>query len=316
MADATTLRATALSRAVRRDSRRFARAIARARQGDAGGVHATRVACRRLREAIPLAPAAGRDSRRAERALRRLMKALGPIREADVARAVLEEAARASDWPPAVVGRVDRAVRKRRERGWASARAVVDAVDRDELSADVEGLARAIERDLSDAAAARALAGRVRQRAAEVVAAIDQAGTLYLAEPLHAIRLAAKKLRYALDLAQAAGVRLGSAQRRLRRAQVMLGELRDLQTVQAAMQGVAARADVARATQRTLSEMDRILEARCRAVHAAFLRAAPGLRLLASRLARTVALGTLKPRPARMSHAGARRAAGVSGGRP
>ncbi len=316
MAHATTPLVTALSRAVRRDRRRLARAMEGARQGDVTGVHATRVACRRLRAAIPLAEAAGRDSRRADRALRRLMKTLGPIREADVAGAVLEEAARAADWSPAVVGRVDRAVRKQRDRLRASAHRVLEAFEMDELLADLEGLARAIEREASDIGAARALAARVRQRAAELVAAIDQAGTLYLAEPLHAVRLAAKKLRYALELAQAApGGHVGPAQRRLRRAQVLLGGLHDLQTVQAAIQRVAARGGPARATLRTLGEMDRALEGRCRAAHAAFLRLAPGLRAVAARLARAVALGSLQPRPARMSHAAAGRPAGAAGGR-
>lgn len=249
-----------------------------------------------------MAPAAGRDARRADRALRRLLKTLGPIREADVARAVLEETARAADWPPAIVGRVDRGVAKRRDRAWTPIHAALEALDTDDLLAELEGRAQAITCDAADAAVARALAGRVRQRAAELGAAIDRAGTLYRAETLHAIRIAAKKLRYVVELAPAApGWRMGADARRLRRVQVMLGALRDFQSVQTEIRRAAARAGARRATLRALAEMDRDLEVRCRATHAAFLRVLPGLRALSTRLVRAVVLGALKPRPARMS---------------
>jgi CHAD domain-containing protein len=307
---------TALSRAIRRDRRRLARAIAGARQGDADGVHDARVACRRLREALPSAAAAGRDPRRTDRALRKLMKTLGPVREADVTRAVLEATARTAEWPPAIVSRVDRTVRKRRDRAWAPVPAALDALHLDRVLEEVEEIGRAVARDGSNAAVARALAAHVRQRAAELARAIDHAGTLYVPEPLHVIRLAAKKLRYALELAPAtAGWSSAPARRQLRHTQVLLGGLRDLQIVQAEVNRVAARLTPGPAALGTLGEMDREIEARCRKLHAAFLRAAPGLRTVASRLSRAVALGAVKPRPVRMTQAVAVRAAGASGGR-
>ena len=52
-------------------------------------------------------------------------------------------------------------------------------------------------------AATRSGAGRstrVARRAASLKAAIDEAGAVYLPERLHAVRIAVKKLRYAVEL--------------------------------------------------------------------------------------------------------------------
>src|SRR5512134_188457 len=64
--------------------------------GDALAVHQARVASRRLREALPVVgPAAGvRRLQRAMRHVRLVTRALGPVRELDVAQEVLQALAR------------------------------------------------------------------------------------------------------------------------------------------------------------------------------------------------------------------------------
>ncbi len=68
-------------------------ALPAAASGDVTSVHRARVASRRLREVLPvLAEAAGSDALdRAGKQVRRITRALGPIRELDVALGHLEE---------------------------------------------------------------------------------------------------------------------------------------------------------------------------------------------------------------------------------
>jgi CHAD domain-containing protein len=68
-------------------------ALPAATSGDVSSVHRARVASRRLREVLPvLADAAGSpDLDRAGKSVRRITRALGPIRELDVALGHLQE---------------------------------------------------------------------------------------------------------------------------------------------------------------------------------------------------------------------------------
>src|SRR6185436_7272823 len=70
---------------------------------------------------------------------------------------------------------------------------------------------------------------RVARRASELAAAMADAGAVYLAERLHMVRIAVKKLRYALELAvEAAHAKSSPDLKELRRAQSVLGRLHDL----------------------------------------------------------------------------------------
>ena len=68
----------------------LARGLAGARAGDVTAIHQARVATRRLREALPLVTSGG-AGRKLERTIRRLTRALGPVRELDVALQTLDE---------------------------------------------------------------------------------------------------------------------------------------------------------------------------------------------------------------------------------
>ena len=227
---------------------------------------------------------------------------MGPVRELDVARAVLDDIAVAQAWPPAVVSRVEAACGKRRERAQ---RAMISALDR----IDDAGVLRALDAIRADLDAGagvrawpRALAHRVRARAGRLVRAIDHAGTLYVPHALHQIRLAAKKLRYLLELAPSdAAWRPGHARGRLRRAQGALGALGDLQLLQREVQRLAARAGGSRRKRQALTTVDRDLETKCRAAHADVLRSLASLRALGVRLGQVSALDAVSPRPVKMA---------------
>jgi CHAD domain-containing protein len=313
-AHATTPVSGLLARALDKAGRTFADALGLARQADEDGVHDARVACRRLRESLAVVEAADLETGRLGRRLRRLARAMGPVRELDVARHVLDELAAIEPWPPVVVAAVDAACQRRRARAARTLGARLDRFDDRVVIAAVAAIGAAVERDEAGRAWATSLAQRVRKRAAGLVHAIDAAGTLYVAEPLHDIRLAVKKLRYVLEFVPSwSGWRPGVARGRLRRAQTAFGALSDLQLVQGEVQRLAARSGGARGTREALARMDRDLEARCRAAHAEILKSLPALRVMAARLARAGALEAVAPRAARMTPpplAGARRHAG------
>jgi CHAD domain-containing protein len=302
-AHATTPLPGLLARALRRGGRALAGAVADARRGDPDGVHDTRVACRRLRETLDVVGAAG-DTGRLDRRLRRLARAMGPVRELDVARTVLDDRAIAENWAPGVVARIEASCAERRDRAHLAMLHKVDRLDPDALLRALDAVRGAVAAGANGSGWTRSLARRVRTRATEFVQAIDRAGTLYEPDALHEIRLAAKKLRYLLELPPSdAPWRPGRARGRLRRAQSALGSLGDLRLLQREVQRLAARAGGARRKRQALTAIDQALEARCRAAHAEVLRSLPGLRALGERLAHVNALDSVHPRAARMAPA-------------
>ncbi len=288
-------------RALRRSGRALAGALADARRGDADGVHDARVACRRLRETLDVVAIAGDGVGRLDRRLRRIARALGPVRELDVAREVLDDAAVAQNWPPAVVARVESACGKRRERAQLSLLSKLDRIDDAAVLKALDGVRATLEAG-GGHGWTRALAQRVRARASDLVHAIDHVGTLYVPDALHEIRLAAKKLRYLLELPPPGATwRPGHARGRLKRAQGALGTLGDLQLLQREVQRLAARVGGTRRKRQALTAMERDLETRCRAAHADVLRSLPSLRALGVRLGHVSALDSVNPRAARMT---------------
>ena len=175
-----------------------------ARRPRQGACTAARVASRRLREALAVIDAAEPtdDAGRLARAVRRLTRALGPVREIDVAIVELERAARRHGWSPELTGlfrrRLEQRARAAREahgREGGQAGSCRRPRRRHESSPKRVASAPTIGRGR------RALTARIVRRARAVLAASAAAGTIYVPERLHALRIAIKKLRYALELA-------------------------------------------------------------------------------------------------------------------
>src|SRR5262249_12253188 len=105
---ATTAMRTSLADVVRRQLRALLSHLPRARKGHVKDVHQARVASRRLREALPVAAVAAPDLARPglERDVRRLTRALGAVRELDVALEEFDRDLTAHRWAPLVVDRV------------------------------------------------------------------------------------------------------------------------------------------------------------------------------------------------------------------
>ena len=301
MGHATTAVLPALSRSVRRRAQEFSRWLAHARAGDEKGVHQTRVATRRLREALPLLDLAGSaGATELRRDLRRLTRALGPVREIDVTRAVLEDLARRHDWPPTVTARLDRHFNRLRNERFDGLLNRAERVEAATLAARVEAVLTSIDPQARRGAAAVFLTPRIRRRARALVRAIDEAGTVYAMKPLHDVRLGTKKLRYLVELAGAAtGTGVARAVRPLKRLQEMLGYLHDLQVLQQGIDAVALSAGD-RLLHRRLEAMHRDVETHCREQHARYLKMVPEVRQQALQLAREASLRFADRRPGAM----------------
>jgi hypothetical protein len=104
---------------------------------------------------------------------------------------------------------------------------------------------------------------------------------------LHAVRIAAKKLRYSLELAKdVSGMPLGREIGQLKRLQTLMGELHDLQILAGYVRTVLTKSDVDPSTRKALDGMAVAFDAECRALHSKVLRHMPAVVELADRLAR------------------------------
>lgn len=274
MPHATTQVVRALCRALRRNADALARDFSRARRGDAGAVHRVRVATRRLRAALPLAAESDRlHAGGLKKDLRRVTRALGDVREADVVREIILDLAERHDWMPPVVARVERACVTRRHDRRDAMREKLSDLHAPALEKRVDDVADRLESDKPDARTVAVVLAAVRKRSRQLKAAIDSAGTVYGVDPLHKVRLATKKLRYALEAAD--GVLDGAddrARRRLKRFQERLGHIHDMQVAQRYVRATQNEKDVTPALSAQLATLDRALDVHCRQLHGQVLR--------------------------------------------
>lgn len=257
------------------------KAMPAAQAGDQMSVHQARVASRRLREALPLlgvrADADALD--RADKRVRRITRALGPVRELDVTLLLLAELQRKKAAPLRAIARVRAAVTDERLKRRRDMLAEIKPSRIDKLRKRLVRVATPESPPVAKGSALAEANAQAASRAADLKAAIDRAGGIYLADRLHRVRVAAKKLRYALEIQRELTKTRSTAQlTRLKVQQDLLGRMHDLEIL----------IDRARGVQTTLTPRDRrgmaelkklirVLEDECRAGHAAYMRARPAL---------------------------------------
>jgi CHAD domain-containing protein len=266
----------ARDRLLHRRLRAFARALPDACGGDAAAVHKARVASRRLREALPvvLADVPAKKAKRLARGFRRITRALGPVREIDVTLGVLATAA--AQFPDAAgsLHAVAGHLHAERDRLREEMLGRLENVDADRLVARVDASASMTTQPAAVAhSVGRAvLAVRMVRRARNLHQAVAAAGALYAPEPLHAVRIATKKLRYAMELAHE--LRLLSTRRPLRqleRIQDTLGHLHDLQILVERLAAAQAALPMPEPVLADLAHVSRALDEECRRLHADYV---------------------------------------------
>jgi CHAD domain-containing protein len=274
--------------------------------GRSTALHKTRVASRRIREALPVVALAAPPTKvkKLSRKMRALTRYLGPIRELDVELGMLEDKSRTEAIPDRAIEMVRREIASRRH------------ILREELAArppvgDLKKLVKKLERVAKKRGTKResqwrgVLAARLMQRSKALGLALEDAGPVYAPERVHGVRVASKKLRYALEIAQEMGV-AGSAMlvRKLKRHQERLGKLQDMQTLLKHVRETESSPAVASRVS-DLAAYAETLEKDCRRLHADFVEHRDGLADIAKEVRHQIvtALTTYQRRQAHASTA-------------
>ena len=279
-----TLRAGGCEVLVRQRLRALTRWLPAARAGNVTAIHQARVATRRLREALPVVSEAP-QARKLERVVRKLTQSLGPVRELDVALLMLEEFAGAPDVPRAGVSCLQQVVREERRRLHADMAKAVERCNLQKLTRKAVAAAKKRDdqrgsgpraRDPERLAAARARAAR---RAERLSASIENAAGIYLPDRLHEVRIAVKKLRYAMEIArELSGSRAMARILTLKKAQDLLGRMHDLEVLIARTRAVQGAPNAP--SLRLSADLDRLvrrLETECRQLHGHYIALRPAL---------------------------------------
>jgi CHAD domain-containing protein len=293
-------------------SHALTRALPRAIEGDVRGLHQARVASRRLREAVPVLSAGleGVKTKKTRRTIRKVTQALGSVRELDVALRLIDELAAADDISRPALQEVRLHVATDRERRREQMLARLSSIDITKLDRRLARLGGASDED-TRGAWRDALASRLLKGAKRLAQSVAAAGQLYAPEQLHRVRIDAKKLRYALELASDSGV---LAARPLvtavKRVQMTLGTLHDLQVLQSHVAAVQlAQASDAAAPHEALAAIAGRIEEQCRVLHGRYITRVPKLLEVVALVRTDVVPKLVAARPLKMSLARAARAA-------
>jgi CHAD domain-containing protein len=274
----------------------FTRVLPDVEKGEDRAIHRARVASRRLRELVPVLQLDARVSRKLGRRLRKVTRRLGAVRELDVLLLLTDELHVSRPLHRDALRRVRHLIMKTREE---RRRALLDDLPIDDLWALARRLERVrealAERDAGRTAerrsfqAARSLEwavdARIAHRATRLAAAIDAGGAVYLPERLHDVRIAVKKLRYAVELRGSKSEPDRAAIQTLKRAQALLGRMHDLQVLIDWVR--AAQASLAPPNLVVWREMDALvvaLDEACRRLHARYVKERPAVHAVADRL--------------------------------
>lgn len=255
----------------------FTRLLHKVEPGDVRAIHRTRVASRRLRELLPVLQIDSDLCARLLRDLRRITRALGRVRELDVTGELVEGLRQRIENVDVGLGVVSDRLRQTRSAVHAK------AARKGRFGRDLKRTAKRLDRMVTDLEGRLAhegrrwhwaLEARMARRAGALSRAIEQAGPFYLPEQLHVVRIALKKLRYALELHRMAGGNTAAATvGQFTRAQELLGLLHDRQLLIEHLR--TAQAALTARQHRASREIDAVIawvEDECRTLHARYVR--------------------------------------------
>lgn len=259
----------------------LSRTLPGAQKGDVHAVHQARVATRRIREALPLV-ARGRTGKSLKKSVRKLTRVLGPVRELDVALMNLDQLRASGEVSDATIARLRQLITEERQRLGAEMMRHIShynltKLQKKAVDAAVRGPAPTGARDPRRLAAALRRAAR---RAEGLQSAMENAAGIYLPDRLHQVRIAVKKLRYALEIAQdLSGSRATARIGKLKRVQDLLGRMHDLEMLIARTRAIQSRAGAPNL--QLSADLDRLvrrLENECRRLHVRYMNERKALR--------------------------------------
>lgn len=218
------------TRHTRRLSRNLALQVNRAiKTCDAGAVHQTRVAIRRLSQALAVCKTCfhAKEMRKTRRRLKKMMSAAGVVRNCDIAERFLIR------WRPAGQDELrSKLVRRRQEAARALVAQIAHWKER-------KGSSPFVTRPDSSAGSLPDLEQRALERISKdfFQRGNDAASSKASAHDLHRFRIAAKKFRYTLELFQP----LSPLLENLKRLSTLLGDINDCVTAAQLVPPLAAR---------------------------------------------------------------------------
>ena len=253
------------------------------RHGESESIHQGRVVMRRLREVLPLLSLSHPDEANEWRKqARKVRRRLGRVRELDVIRAQLEMLEERMPLIVTTIAHTRAALRTQQERRRRRLIKTLEKVTGGHLcmvsGRDARLLAR-LRPYATARAARRVLRLRIGEHAQAVFAAVERSAGVYFPNRLHAVRVAVKKLRYSVEVAEAIALwRPPRLLQDLRAIQTRLGALHDERVLLDALDELAADApshdtaalkavvkdDLVRAYERYLARVER-LQAICAA---------------------------------------------------
>ena len=268
---------------LRKPLARFTRTFRGVGKGHDKALHRARVASRRLREVLPVLQLDGDVTADLVRRLRKVTDRIGPARELDVMLLQVDELQRSGRFDPGALSRVASAVSKRRSaaRDRLTAKLPVATLRRlaSKIAKIADQLAKEEDVPVRSRAATRgwrwAVGARIARRGAALKAAMDDAGSVYLPERLHAVRVAVKKFRYAVELEHeiSGDAKLTPHLRILSRSQELLGRLHDRHMlIEQVRQVQASSTPPDLGAWQRLDTLSMSLENECRRLHARYLR--------------------------------------------
>jgi CHAD domain-containing protein len=251
------------------------RTLPSARGGDVTAIHQARVATRRLRAALPVVTR-GSKSRKLRKTASKLTRALGAVRELDVALLNLDEIGADPSVPIEGIDLLRAIIREERQRLYADMVQHLERIDLDRFERKALAAARRLSELGSpqpDPRHMRDVIRRASRRALSLQGAIENAGGIYLPDRLHQVRIAVKKLRYTLEIAKEMSRSRASARLRLLKSvQDLLGRMHDLEVL--IMRVRALQGSDRAPTLKVSANLDRLVrrvETECRQLHVRYM---------------------------------------------
>ena len=263
----------------------FTRLLHGLEDGYVRALHRTRIASRRLREVLPILQLDAEVARKLSRRLRKVTRRLGTLRELDVLLLLIGGLQKSGRHDERLLCRLTAAASEERAEERDRLFAKLPTAELHRIAGKLDKVARGLKAHKSSAAHGRhatrrwcwAVEARLTRRASELATTVHDAGAVYLPERLHAVRIALKKLRYAVEvsaeIAAAPAARATADLRTLKRGQDVLGRLHDVQVLidrLRQLQAPLAPPDIA--ARRALDALVTSLENDCRRLHARYMR--------------------------------------------
>jgi CHAD domain-containing protein len=260
-------------------------------KGRARSVHGVRVASRRLREVLPVLQLDRDVAGHLGRRLRKVTHRLGTVRELDVLFLLVQEFQESGRYEERALARLASAIAEERSAAHDRLSARLPIAQLRRLASKLDKIADELIEQEKPRGTTRgwqwAIDARVAHRAVPLKAAIEAAGTVYLPERVHAVRIAMKKLRYSIELE--AEISTAGSWRRdlttLKRTQALLGRLRDRAVlIERVRQVQASLTPPDLVVWRSLDSLVAANEKECRRLHARYVRDTVALIALCDRI--------------------------------